>query len=179
MGDDLSLPERESVRTPMQWSDERNAGFSRLDAPEGGAGLVSPIIDDDTYGYQQINVAEQMRNSESLLNWTERAIRIRKRCPEFGLGEWRILETDAPSVLALAYTLHQTPGQDGIVIAAHNLSDQPCTVTLDLSAYDATHLIDLLADRRYNSGAEQAERIELEGYGYRWFRVDGRLHPGP
>ncbi|HEY0606778.1 MAG TPA: alpha-amylase family protein [Herpetosiphonaceae bacterium] len=167
MGDDLSLPERESIRTPMQWSAEGNAGFSK--APREW--LVRPVIEDDEYGYRKINVADQRRDKDSLLNKIERMIRTRKICPEFGWGTWEILKGGEPGVFALRYEW-----QGGVVIAVHNLADESCSVTLDLSDYDAGHLIDLLSDQDYQRFDGGAHTLKLEGYGYRWFRVDGLRH---
>src|SRR5437016_87463 len=87
MGDDLKLPERNPVRTPMQWSDELHGGFSTA------AKTILPVIDDGVWGYQRINVAAQQRDPDSMLNWTERMIRLRKECPEIGWGRCTILNT--------------------------------------------------------------------------------------
>ena len=93
MGDDLTLPERECARTPMQWSPDRNGGFSR------GRRTVSPVISDPIYGYKRVNVESQRRDPHSLLNWMERKIRMRKECPEISWGDWRIVKTNAEDVL--------------------------------------------------------------------------------
>lgn len=167
MGDDLSLPERESIRTPMQWSAEGNAGFSK--APREW--LVRPVIDDEQYGYRKLNVADQRRDKDSLLNQIERMIRTRKVCPEFGWGTWEILKSGEPSIFAQRYEW-----QGGVVIAIHNLAGESCSVTLDLSDYDAGHLIDLLSDQEYQHFDGGEHTLKLEGYGYRWFRVDGLRH---
>jgi maltose alpha-D-glucosyltransferase / alpha-amylase len=164
MGDDLSIEERNAIRTPMQWSDQPNAGFSTAEPDE----LIRSVIDEEPYGYQQLNVIAQRRDPDSLLNWMERAIRMRKECPEFGWGGWEIIETDNPSVLA-----HRCQWKQGTVIALHNLSKESCTVTLKLKADDATHLIDLLEDQPYESIQAGSHNVPLEGYGYRWFRVGG------
>lgn len=163
MGDDLSLEGRTSVRTPMQWSNINNGGFSKA-SPEK---LVRLVISGGEYGYQQVNVGMQQRDPHSLLNWMERVIRIRKQCPEFGNGEWRILETDRSQVFA-----HCCRWQDDIAIAIHNLSAQPCTVTLKTDEYDTKYLMDLLGDRQYQP-ISNCHSIPIEGYGYRWFRADG------
>src|SRR5690606_30059394 len=98
MGDDLSLEERSSVRTVMQWSDKQNAGFSAGD-PEK---LARPAIKDGDFGYKKVNVKEQHRNNDSLLNWFEKIISFRKEYPEFGWGTCNVLETNHPAVLAHA-----------------------------------------------------------------------------
>ena len=96
MGDDLSLPERKAVRTPMQWTADANGGFStRRRRPE------LPVVAKGPFGYQQVNVADQRRDPRSLLNLIERLIRTRKECPEFGWGEHQELPTGSPNVLAV------------------------------------------------------------------------------
>ena len=82
MGDNLKLPERNCARTPMQWSTEKNAGFTPSDAP------VMPVIDSGPYGFEHLNVAAQRRDPDSLLNWMERIIRMRKEVPEIGWGDF-------------------------------------------------------------------------------------------
>ncbi|MCW5978856.1 MAG: trehalose synthase [Bryobacteraceae bacterium] len=123
MGDDLSLKERESVRTPMQWSNTRNSGFSW--APEDK--LVIPVIKTGEYSYKRVNVATQQRDPDSLVSWLERAMRLRRRCPEFGSGRWQWLETGEPAALA-----HCCQGEGSAVFAIHNLSSRELTVKVDL-----------------------------------------------
>ena len=162
MGDDLSLEERNSVRTPMQWADAPNGGFSTA----ASEALVRPIIASGPYKYQRVNVADLRCDADSLLNWMERAIRMRKECPEFGWGAWSVVPTHDPAVFA-----HSCQWRDGTVIAVHNLSHEHQTITLDLSDFKASRLIDLLGDYQYKPVGSDAHRIELEGYGYRWFRL--------
>ncbi|GAB4365885.1 MAG: alpha-amylase family protein [Elainellaceae cyanobacterium] len=165
MGDNLELPQRTSIRTPMQWSSEANGGFSNVPTDQ----LIHPVIDDQEYGYQHLNVVKQRRDPDSLLNWMERAIRMRKECSEFGWGNWKVLETDHPSVFA-----HCCQWQDGTVIAIHNFSQEDCCIHLPLEMQDQPHLIDLLGDRPYTLIQNPEEGIPLEGYGYRWLRVGGK-----
>ncbi|MEP6523873.1 alpha-amylase family protein [Microcoleus vaginatus DQ-U2] len=161
MGDDLSLEGRGSVRTVMQWSDAANGGFSTAATDA----LARPAIAKGEYGYKQVNVVAAQRDPASLINWMERAISIRKQCPELGRGKWHILETDSPSVLA-----HCCDWQGRTVIAVHNLADKPCTATLKSQEY--SHLFDLFGDRLYESLGADSPSIPLEAYGYRWFRVN-------
>ncbi len=160
MGDDLSLPGRDSVRTPMQWSEKPNGGFSTA-APEHHS---KSVISSGEYGYQKVNVTAQQRDADSLLNWFDQIIRIRKQHPEIGWGKWKIIETDQPSVFA-----HCCEWKNKAVLTVHNLSEQACTVTLKSDAYD--HLIDLFGDRPYKS-SQHLQPISLQSYGYRWFRVE-------
>ena len=97
MGDNLDLQERNSARTPMQWSTEPHAGFTKA------YHSILPVIDHGPYGYQHVNVADQRRDSNSLLNWTERAVRMRKEVPEIGLGDFVGLPTGSIDVFALRY----------------------------------------------------------------------------
>jgi maltose alpha-D-glucosyltransferase/alpha-amylase len=165
MGDDLSLEERNSVRTTMQWTPEENGGFSSAPAEK----LVRPAIRQGRYGYPALNVRDQQRDADSFLNWMERLVRVRRECPEWGWGAWRMLETGEPSVFA-----HRCEWRGGVVIAVHNLADHPRDVTLTVEEPEAEHLVDLLGDRRYEPVDGGFHRVQLEGFGYRWFRVDGR-----
>ena len=101
MGDNLKLPERNCARTPMQWSTEPNAGFTKSDHP------VLPVISDGPYGFQHVNVADQRRDPNSLLNWMERIIRMRKEVPEIGWGDFSFVATGTPEVLAMQYDVAQ------------------------------------------------------------------------
>ncbi len=158
MGDDLDLPERNAARTPMQWSAEPQGGFTKAKKS------VLPVIDDPVYGYKRVNAAEQRRDPQSLLNWTERIIRMRKECPEIGWGEWTVLATRKPAVLAIRYDW-----RGNSMIVMHNFSAKPQVATVD--AIEDT-LVNLLSDdhSRSKSGVH---RITMEPYGYRWFRVGG------
>src|SRR3984885_4372635 len=97
MGDDLSLPERDCARTPMQWSTEPHGGFTKSSTP------VMPVISNGPYGFEQVNVAQQRRDPNSQLNWIERIIRMRKEVPEIGWGTFTVLPSGAPEVLILRY----------------------------------------------------------------------------
>jgi len=163
MGDDLSLQGRASVRTLMQWSSAANGGFSTAAADR----LVRPLIREGAYGYQRVNVAEQQRQPDSLINWMEHAIRLRKQCPEFGCGTWEILETDEPCVFA-----HCCRAEGTAVVALHNLADRACLATLQ--SRQLQPLADVLGDHPYeplNQTDQGSGAIPLEAYGYRWFRV--------
>ncbi|MEN9936492.1 MAG: hypothetical protein RLZZ387_3071 [Chloroflexota bacterium] len=165
MGEDLSLPERNSVRTPMPWSDEANGGFS--DAPPDK--LVRAVADGDDLGFRQVNVRAQRHDPGSLLRWLEHAIHARQEIPEFGRGTWRVLETDSPAALAICYAW-----REGVVIALHNLSPDAAEVIVDLGQGDNRHLIDLLDNGRRETVSGTRHRLELEGYGCRWLRLGGQ-----
>ena len=119
MGDDLRLPERNCARTAMQWSTEPNAGFTKSDKP------VLPVIGDGPYSFQHVNVAAQRRDPNSLLNWMERIIRMRKEVPEIGWGDFSFLPSGTPHVLATRYAW-----RNNSVLCVHNLSSEPQEVHL-------------------------------------------------
>ena len=114
MGDNLDLQERNSTRTPMQWSTEPHAGFTKADRP------ILPIIDRGPYGYHHVNVADQRRDPNSLLNWTERAVRMRKEVPEIGWGDFVVLPSGSNDIFALRYDW-----RNNAVVLLHNLSGSP------------------------------------------------------
>jgi maltose alpha-D-glucosyltransferase/alpha-amylase len=159
MGDDLSLPERECARTPMQWSSGDNGGFSTARR------TVRPVIADPIYGYQRVNVEAQRRERNSLLNWIERKIRMRRECPEISWGDWRILDVDTSGVLAMRYTW-----QERALVFLHNFTHTPRAVRLRASDVRSPMLVDLLA--QHDSHADESGRhvVELQAFDYRWFR---------
>ena len=162
MGDDLELEEREAVRTPMQWADEPNGGFSAADA------TVTPVIDRGVWSYEHINVAEQRRDPDSFLNWTARMIRLRKECPEIGWGEWSIIDAGAEAVLALCYRW-----RGNAVLVLHNFGESPHEAVLHLDDDDADRLSDLLDEREVHADEDGVLRVPLDALDYRWFRVGG------
>jgi len=162
MGDDLKLKERESARTPMQWSTETHGGFTAAEKP------VLPVIDDEVCGYRVCNAADQRRDPASFLNWTERIIRMRKECPEIGWGDWQILRTGSPHVLALRYDW-----RDNAIIAVHNTDDRPHRITLKVESPGRTSLVNLLSNDHSDGDGDGVHRLGIEGYGYRWYRVGG------
>ena len=162
MGDDLSLDERNAVRTAMQWSDGRNGGFSVADPEE----LPRPAIEEGEYGYREVNVEQQTQDPDSLLAWMERAIRTRKRVDAMAAGTFRILEADDPGVFAHACF----DGEAGLM-AVHNLSDEDVTVTVDVSGIEGDSLCRVLGPPGRHPIGSTLE-IELGGYGFRWFTVE-------
>ena len=157
MGDDLSLTERMAIRTPMQWSKEPHAGFSKATGK-----LAVPVIDEGPYGFQHINAADQRRDPESLLNWTERIIRMRKECPEIGWGDFRILPTGNQAVLAVRYEW-----RNNAVIIVSNLAGEPAEVTLRVPENCLTNLLS------YDHSEGKSHKISMEPYGYHWYRAGG------
>jgi maltose alpha-D-glucosyltransferase/alpha-amylase len=164
MGDDLTLPERNCARTPMQWSTEPHAGFTKSERSK------NPVIDKGPYGYDHVNVAMQRRDPDSLLNWTERMIRMRKEVPEIGWGDFAIVATRDPSVLAIRYDW-----RNNSVLFVHNFNEEPREVTLAIGLDDERdlHLINLLSESHSHADDHGKHHLMLEGYGYRWFRTGG------
>ena len=163
MGDDLSLPERDCARTPMQWSDEPQGGFTKSDDP------VLPVISGGAYGYERINVAHQRREPTALLNWTERIIRMRKECPEIGWGDYQVLPTGSQAVLAIRYDW-----RNNSVVTIHNFDDRPQEITLAVDGEGKSpRLVNLLTEDHDEPDEDGRHRLVLEPYGYRWYRLGG------
>jgi maltose alpha-D-glucosyltransferase / alpha-amylase len=161
MGDDLSLLERNSVRTPMQWSTEENAGFSRAKK------LPFPVIRGGAYGYERINAADQRQDTGSMLNWTERMIRMRKEVPEFGWGDFRVIDAGNLGVLALHYSWRNNE-----VLAVHNLNHQMVETTLHLPGEAGKKLVSLFS-HEHSEDPHGRHRLVLQPYGYAWYRLGG------
>ncbi len=167
MGDDLNLPERNCARTPMQWSGEPHGGFTKSDKP------VLPVISGGPYGFEHVNAAIQRRFPDSLLNWTERIIRMRKEVPEIGWGDFTVIPTRVPSVLVMRYAW-----RNNWALFVHNLDGKPHEVAfaVGLEGEDAKYgdlLINLLSEDHSRAGKDGRHRLVIEGYGYRWYRVGG------
>ncbi len=170
MGDNIWLGDRDSVRTPMQWTPDRNAGFSLCDPGR----IYLPVIMDPVYGYQSVNIEAQSNSSQSLLNWTRRMIQIRHEHLAFGLGEFAELDSSNPSVLA--YTrYHRDPAsgdaRHDMVICVNNLSRFPQPVELDLSEHIGEVLVELTGGVHFPPVGELPYLLTLPGHGFYWFQV--------
>ncbi len=163
MGDNIYLGDRNGVRTPMQWSGDRNAGFSRADT----AALYSPLITDPVFGYQAVNVEAQLRSPSSLLNWTKRMIRIRKRYPVFGRGSIEFLRPENQKVLAYL----RSDGEQTVLVVA-NLSRFSQPVELDLRRFQGMALVELIGEVRFPCVREQPYFLSLGPHGFYWFRLE-------
>lgn len=160
MGDDLSLPEREAVRTPMQWSNQAQAGFSTAER------TVHPVIDEGVWGYRRVNVEAQRRDPSSLLNWTAQMIRLRKECPEIGWGSWEILRTGSPRALAMRYDWRGSS-----LVVVHNFDEKPCEVRIRPGVPGGERLVDLRVEGESRADRTGTHRIALDAHGYHWYRV--------
>jgi maltose alpha-D-glucosyltransferase/alpha-amylase len=161
MGDDLSLPQRDSIRTPMQWSDASQAGFTSSDKP------VRPLIAEGEYGYHEVNVTSQRADADSLLAWFERMLRSLRECPEFGVGTATVLDPKTDAVLALRFDC-----PEGTIVAVTNLVDEACTV--DLSPQQGVTVaapLDVFGNRRYDPVPADLSAVDIDGWGYRWMRL--------
>ena len=162
MGDDLTQPERSSVRTPMQWSASANGGFSEADP----ACLPRPAISGGPYGYEKVNVEAQRCDPNAFLAWFEHLLRVRKEHRAFGRGEWRLVDTRHESVFAHACTWN-----DDTVAAVFNLGGQKATVQLDLSPWPEHEALNILDPGCERWAIDGDHEMTLEPYGFRWLRL--------
>jgi maltose alpha-D-glucosyltransferase/alpha-amylase len=160
MGDNIWLGDRDAVRTPMQWTPDRNAGFSKCDPGR----LYLPVIMDPIYGYQGINVESQQNNTGSLLHWTRKMIEIRKRHPVFGVGDYTELSASNPSVLAFV----REYGADR-VLCVNNLSRFPQPVELDLRRFEGVNPVECMGGVQFPPIGELPYLLTLPGHGFYWF----------
>jgi maltose alpha-D-glucosyltransferase/alpha-amylase len=164
MGDDVTLPERACCRTPMQWSTEANGGFTKSKKP------FVPVISQGPFGFQHINAADQRRDPNSLLNWTERIIRMRKEVPEIGWGDFSSLNVGDQAVLGLRYDW-----RGNSVIVLHNFADEPREVhfSTGIKQDNGNILVNLLGPEHSRASKDGKHSVCLEAYGYRWYRAGG------
>ena len=162
MGDNIWLGDRDGVRTPMQWTPDRNAGFSTADPGR----LTLPVVMDAVYGYQVTNVESQLTNTSSLLHWTRRVIEIRKQNPAFGLGDFTDLGGSNPSVLSYVRVFG-----DDVVLCVNNLSRFPQPVELDLRRFEGCQPIELMGGVRFPPIGELPYLLTLATHGFYWFRL--------
>lgn len=160
MGDNIYLGDRDGVRTPMQWSADRNAGFSRADF----ARLYFPVIMDPVYGYQAVNVEAQQRYSTSFLNWVREMILLRKRHPVFGRGALNFIKPDNRKVFAFARSY-----LDETVLCVFNLSQFAQPVELDLREYEGCTPVEMLGEAKFPSISSDPYQLALAPRGFYWF----------
>ncbi len=160
MGDNIFLGDRDGVRTPMQWSMDRNGGFSRTDPQR----LVLPVIQDANYGYQAVNVEAQAADPHSLLNWTRRMLAVRGRHHSFGRGTQRFLYPANRKVLAFLREL-----EDETILCVSNLSRTAQAVELDLSAFAGRVPVDIVGGSVFPPVGQLNYLLSLPPYGMLWF----------
>src|SRR5918994_1094836 len=162
MGENLSAGDRLAVRSPMQWSDDRNGGFSTARPSR----LISPVVEGG-FAADHVNVDDQRRDSDSLLNFMTTLIRRYRQSPELGWASFEVLDQPHHDVLA-----HRCTWDDGSLVAVHNLAPEARTLTLRLDDCDEScSLVDLLEPGRSPLDEAGSAEISLDGYGYRWLRI--------
>lgn len=164
MGDNIHLGDRNGVRTPMQWSADRNGGFSRAEAER----LYFPAIRDAVYGYETVNVEAQLRTEDSLLRWIRQLIAVRKQHRAFGRGSLEMLHPENPHILAY---LRQYEGETLLLV--HNLSRCAQPVELLLSRWREATPIEILGDIAFPTIGEAPYFLSLAPHGFYWFRLQG------
>ncbi len=162
MGDNIYLGDRDGVRTPMQWTPDRNAGFSKADF----ARLYLPVLMDPVYGYQAVNVEAEVRDPSSMVHWMRRMIEIRKQHPLFGTGSFEVVNVDNPSVLA--YVRHQ---DDDAVLCVNNLSRFAQPAELPLQHFAGRTPIELLGRVPFPKVGELPYFVTLGPYAFYWFQL--------
>ncbi|MDQ2706428.1 MAG: maltose alpha-D-glucosyltransferase [Actinomycetota bacterium] len=168
MGDNIWQGDRDAVRSPMQWTPDRNAGFSACDPGR----LYLPVIMDPLYGYQTVNVEAQINSTTSLLHWNRRMIEIRKRHPAFGLGEFHELSGSNPAALAYVRSMPNTDGaRADTVLCVNNMSRFPQPVELDLSTWRGGSLQELTGGVPFPQIGELPYLLTLPGHGFYWFAI--------
>src|SRR5437762_6820717 len=165
MGEDLSLPDRQDIRTPMQWSSTPHGGFTTASRP------VRPVISGGDYGYEKVNVTDQRHDPSSLLAWFERMIRTLRESPEVGAGTCTVIDEKLPPGIFA----HRADGPSGSMFFLHNLGETPGTVDLSMLADEAHHPNQVFGDQP-DQTVDGLSALELGRYGYRWIRL--RRNPG-
>ena len=164
MGDNIYLGDRDGVRTPMQWTGDRNAGFSRADFAQ----LYLPVLLDPVYGYQATNVEAQLRDQHSFLQWFRRLLAVRKQHPVFGLGTFEVLHPENPAVFAYVRTYN-----DDIVLCVNNLSGRAQAAELDLSPWEGMYPVELLGRERFPRIGELPYLLTFGPHSFYWFQLAG------
>ncbi|HUP31134.1 MAG TPA: maltose alpha-D-glucosyltransferase [Usitatibacter sp.] len=168
MGDNIYLGDRNGVRTPMQWSPDRNAGFSRADPQR----LYLPPIMDAVYGYEAVNVEAQQRSASSLLNWTRRLIATRRRYKAFGRGSLTFLEPGNRKVLAFVREF-----EDEAMLCVANLSRVPQAVELDVDRFEGRVPVELFGQESFPPVGKLPYLVTLPGHGYIAFQLSTDAKP--
>jgi maltose alpha-D-glucosyltransferase / alpha-amylase len=165
MGDNVYLGDRDGVRTPMQWTGDRNGGFSRA----GFVQLYAPPLMDPVYGFQAVNVEAQLRTPSSQLRWLRRFISLRKEHPVFGLGTYEPLQPSNNKIFA-----HVRRFEDDIALCVHNLARSAQAVELDLSAFEGRTPVEMLGRTAFPKVGELPYLLTLAPRGFFWFLLEDR-----
>jgi maltose alpha-D-glucosyltransferase / alpha-amylase len=162
MGDNVYLGDRDGVRTPMQWTGDRNGGCSRSDF----ARLFLPPLMDPVFGYQAVNVEAQLRSPTSLLRWMRRFIELRKAHPVFGVGDYEPLRPENSRIFA-----HIRTYESDIVLSVHNLARSAQAVELDLRRWSGKVPVEMLGQTRFPKIGEWPYLLTLAPRGFFWFQL--------
>ena len=162
MGDNIFLGDRDGVRTPMQWTSDRNGGFSRADFHQ----LYLPPLMDPVYGFQAVNVEAQLRQPNSWLRWLHRMIALRKDHPVFGLGTYEALRPDNPRIFA-----HVRQYEDDTVLCVHNLARSAQAAELDLSRWQGHVPEEMFGRTRFPRIGERPYLLTFAPRGFFWFQL--------
>ncbi|HMM85157.1 maltose alpha-D-glucosyltransferase [Azohydromonas sp.] len=168
MGDNIFLGDRDGVRTPMQWTSDRNGGFSRADPQR----LYLPPIQDPVYGYEAVNVEAQSREPSSLLNWTRRMLAVRASSQAFGRGRFTMLHPGNRKIVAYLREL-----DDEVILCVANMSRAAQPVELDLHAYRGRVPVEMLGRHAFPPIGDLPYLLTLPGHGFFWFRLAADAAP--
>ena len=162
MGDNIYLGDRDAVRTPMQWTGDRNAGFSTADFAQ----LYLPVLMDPVYGYQACNVEGELRDQSSFLHWFRRILEVRKQHPVFGTGSFHALHPNNPAIFAFI----RRSGDD-IVLCINNLSSRAQAAELDLSEFTGMYPVELMGRERFPRIGELPYLLTFGPHAFYWFQL--------
>ena len=162
MGDNIYLGDRDGVRTPMQWTLDRNAGFSRADFAQ----LYLPVLLDPVYGYQAVNVESAQRDQYSFLQWIRRMLAVRRQHPVLSMGSLQMLHPGNPSIFAYVRKLN-----DDIVLVVNNLSARAQAAELDLGEYEGMVPVELLGRERFPQIGKLPYLLTFVRHGFYWFQL--------
>jgi maltose alpha-D-glucosyltransferase/alpha-amylase len=168
MGDNVYLGDRNGVRTPMHWNDNKNAGFSEADS----AALYAPVITDPPYGFQSVNVVAQERTNTSLLRWMRRLVGVRKKYRAFGRGTQEFLHPANRMVLVFLRVY-----EDETILCVNNLSRYAQAVELDLGRFNGLVPVELWSEKPFPAIGELPYLLTMGPHGFFWFRLVSRDHP--
>ena len=161
MGDNIYLGDRDGVRTPMQWTPDRNAGFSQADFEQ----LYFPLIINPVYGFQAVNVESQLRYSTSLLHWMRTMIQLRQHHPVFGRGTMEFVKPENRAVFAFTRTY-----ETETVLCVFNLSQHAQPVQLDLSQFAGAVPVEMIGNTTFPRIGPELYQLALGPWGFYWFR---------
>jgi maltose alpha-D-glucosyltransferase / alpha-amylase len=170
MGDNIFLGDRNGVRTPMQWSGDRNAGFSRADPSQ----LYQPVLLDPVCHYQAVNVEAQVRSPTSLMQWLRRLIRVRKKYPVFGRGSLKFVPCENRRVVA-----YLRESQDQTALVVNNLSAFAQPAELDLRAFQGMVPVEMLGNLPFPAIGDKPYLMTLSPHSFFWFRLDSNDNQTP